>query len=98
MAKSTKAAGAPKPPASANVIRILKPPKDAFNQNRPVSDLLWTQVEHLAAVVKREIDDRARTEKRDIDIRKFAIRTEGQASAFVQEMTRLLQSLNDKDS
>jgi len=64
---------------SAKVISIPKPPRDAFNKHRPVSDLLWTQVEHLAAVVKRDIDDERR-----------AINTEGQASAFIKKMTTIL--------
>lgn len=64
---------------SANVISIPKPPRDAYNAHRPVSDLLWTQVEHLAAVVKRDIDDERR-----------AINTEGQASAFIKKMTAML--------
>lgn len=64
---------------SAKVIRIPKPPSDAFNRHRPVSDLLWTQVEHLAAVVKQDIDDERR-----------AINTEGQASAFIKKMTAIL--------
>jgi hypothetical protein len=64
---------------STNVIRILKPPASAFNKHRPVSDLLWTQVEHLAAVVKKEIDDERR-----------AIRTEGQASDFIKKYTAFL--------
>jgi hypothetical protein len=62
-----------------NIIRILKLPSDAFNKHRPVSDLLWTQVEHLAAVVKGMID----TERRAID-------TEEQASAFIKKYTAFL--------
>ena len=64
---------------SENIIRILKLPSDAFNKPRPVSDLLWTQVEHLAAVVKGMID----TERR-------AITTEEQASAFIKKYTAFL--------
>ena len=64
---------------SENVIRIPKPPAAAFNQHRPVSDLLWEQVEHLAAVVRRMIDE----ERREI-------RTEGQASAFIRKYTAFL--------
>lgn len=64
---------------SAKVITIPKPPRDAFNMHRPVSDLLWMQVEHLAAVVKKDIDDERR-----------AINTEGQASAFIKKMTAIL--------
>ena len=59
-----------------NVISIPKPPKGAFNKHRPVSELVWTQVEHLAAVVKKDIDDQRR-----------AISTEAQAAAFIRRMT-----------
>lgn len=64
---------------SDNVIAIPKPPADAYNTERPVSELLWMQVEHLAAVVKKDIDDERR-----------AIRTEGEAGAFVKKYTALL--------
>lgn len=64
---------------STNVIRIPKVPADAYNRQRPVSELLWTQVEHLAAVVKKDIDDERR-----------AIRTEGDASAFIKKYTAIL--------
>ena len=65
-----------------NVIRILKPPDNAFNKNRRVSELLWAQVENLAAIVRRQIDhDRC------------AVRTEGQASAFIREMAALQRLL-----
>lgn len=64
---------------SSNVISIPKPPADAYNKDRPVSDLLWTQVENLAAIVRREIDEQRR-----------AIRTEGEASAFIRKYTAFL--------
>jgi hypothetical protein len=63
----------------ANVIRIPKPPASAFNKHRPVSELIWSQVEHLAAVVKKDIDDERR-----------AISTEAQASVFIKKMTVIL--------
>jgi hypothetical protein len=64
---------------SENIIRILKLPSDAFNKRRPVSDLLWTQVEHLAAVVKGMIDAERR-----------AITTEEEAGAFIKKYTSFL--------
>jgi hypothetical protein len=70
---------------STNVIRIPKAPKDAYNKHRPVSELLWTQVEHLAAVVRREIDEERR-----------AVRTEGQASAFIKKYTAFLHPQGTK--
>jgi len=64
---------------SRNVISVPRPPADAFNRHRPVSELLWTQVEHLAAIAKTRIDAERR-----------AIRTEGDASAFIQKITAAL--------
>jgi hypothetical protein len=64
---------------ATNVILIPQTPASAFNKNRPVSDLLWEQVEHLAAVVRRVIDEERR-----------AIRTEGQASDFIKKYTEFL--------
>src|SRR5690349_11956480 len=63
----------------SSVLQIPKPPSSAFNKNRPVSELLWAHVEHLAAAVKRDIDDERR-----------AVRTEGDASAFIQKYTAML--------
>ncbi|HSB10052.1 MAG TPA: hypothetical protein VLM38_11255 [Blastocatellia bacterium] len=67
------------PVKSKSVIRFPKPPADAFNDYRPVSDLLWEQVEDLAAFRKKKIEDQRR-----------AIKTEGQASAFIQKMTAFI--------
>jgi len=67
------------------VVRIPKMPATAFNKNRPVSDLLWNQVEHLAAVVKKDIDEERRS-----------IRTEGQASLFIKKYTALLHPRGSK--
>jgi hypothetical protein len=64
---------------SENIIRKLELPSGVFNKHRPVSDLLWTQVEHLAAVVMEVIDSERR-----------AIETEEQASAFIKKYTAFL--------
>ena len=69
---------------SANIIRILELPSGAFNKHRPVSDLLWTQAENLAAAVIRMIEN----ERRAID-------TEGQASAFIKKYTAFLRPQAD---
>ena len=70
---------------SQNVITIPTPPADAYNQQRPVSSLLWEQVEHLAAVVRRQIDEERR-----------AVRTEGQAGDFIRKMTAILHPQGSK--
>jgi hypothetical protein len=64
---------------SKNVISVPRPPAEAFNKHRPVSDLLWAQVEYLAAIAKAKIDEERRK-----------IRTEGEASAFISRITEVL--------
>ncbi|HEX5083221.1 MAG TPA: hypothetical protein VFY40_14340 [Blastocatellia bacterium] len=64
---------------SENIIRVLKLPAGAFNKRRPVSDLLWTQVENLAAVVIGVIEAERR-----------AINTEADAGAFIKKYTAFL--------
>jgi len=59
-----------------NVIRVPRIPAGAFNKRRRVSELIWEQVENLAAVVKKQIDDERR-----------AIRTEGQADEYLKTAT-----------
>lgn len=75
---------------SQKVISIPKPPASAYNKNRPVSELLWMQVEYLAAVVKKDIDDQTRARKVTIDDERRVIRTEGEASDFIKKYTAIL--------
>ena len=64
---------------SANIIRILELPSGAFNKHRPVSDLLRTQAENLAAAVIKMIESE-----------RLAIDTEERASAFIKKYTAFL--------
>ena len=64
---------------SANIIRILELPSGAFNKHRPVSDLLRTQAENLAAAVIRMIESE-----------RLAIDTEERASSFIKKYTAIL--------
>jgi hypothetical protein len=68
------------------VIRIPRTPMSAFNKSRPASELLKKQVEHLEWAVRpaseRKPDQLAKS--------KSMIRTEGEAAARIEELTRLL--------
>jgi hypothetical protein len=68
------------------VIRVPKTPKSAFNKNRPASKLLKSQVEHLEWAV------RPASERKPYQLAKSksSIRTEGEAAARIEELTRLL--------
>ena len=65
---------------SENIIRILELPPGAFNKHRPVSDLLRTHAENLAAAVIKMIDRE-----------KGAIDTEERASAFIKKYSAFLR-------
>jgi hypothetical protein len=64
-----------------SVIHVPRPSKNAMNPNRPVNALLLAQVEHLQHA-ERRLPLRYRT-----DIYTHAIKTEGEAAAYIREVT-----------
>jgi hypothetical protein len=68
------------------LIRVGAPPKTAFNQNRPISDLIRSQVEHLKHVEERLTPE----ERRALPAEE--IKTEAQAARYIAAMTTVLQS------
>jgi hypothetical protein len=66
------------------VIKVPKPPKTAFNKNRPVSALLKNQMEHMQTAEFR-LPARRQT---NIYINK--IRTEGEAAEYIRQVTAIL--------
>jgi hypothetical protein len=66
-------------------IRILKPPKEAFNKNRRVSDLIRQQVNHL-----KHVEAKLPAEKR-VGIPQHVVVTEDDAARYIAAMTRLLR-------
>lgn len=66
------------------VIHVPRPTSKAMNPNRPVSSLLLTQVSHLQHA-ERRLPLRYRTE-----IYTHAIRTEGEAAAYIREVTEAI--------
>ena len=63
-------------------------PKDAFNPDRPVGSLLKTQVEHL-----REAESKLPLRyRRKIDTYIKAIKTEGEASAYIRTVTEAIHA------
>ena len=63
------------------LIQVPKPPRSAWDPNRPVSTLLKSQIEHLYEAEKR-LPHRYRSE-----IYINAIRTEGEAAEYIQKVT-----------
>jgi hypothetical protein len=68
------------------LIRVAAPPKTAFNQDRPISDLIRSQVEHLKHVEERLSRKQRRT------IPKGEVKTEAEAAGYIAAMTAVLQS------
>jgi hypothetical protein len=67
-------------------IRVPRPPKEAFNQHRPVSDLIAKQVEHFRHV-EAKLSDAQRA-----SLPQGHIRTEHEAAQYIRAVTQLLLS------
>jgi len=70
------------------VIRIPKPPRSAFNKNRPVSSLLKTQILHLREAEKKFPPNY------HSNIYINAIKTEGDAAEYIRRVTTTLHQLH----
>jgi hypothetical protein len=68
------------------IIRVGAPPKSAFNQDRPISDLIRSQVEHL-----KHVEERLTPEQRST-IPSGEIKTEAEAAKYIAAITAVLQS------
>src|SRR5437763_245392 len=67
-----------------DVIPVPRPSKKAMNPNRPVSGLLLTQIQHLQHA-ERRLPLKYRS-----SIYTHAIRTEGEASEYIREVTEAI--------
>jgi hypothetical protein len=71
------------------IIHVPRPSKNAMNPNRPVSSLLLAQIQHL------------QTAENNLPLRycsdKYikAIRTEGEAAAYIREVTEAIHQAHD---
>lgn len=75
------------------LIHVPKPPKNAWNPDRPVSTLLKSQVEHVHEAEKR-LPTRYRSE-----LYPNAIKTEGEAAKYIQDVTEAIHRAHqDADS
>jgi hypothetical protein len=68
------------------LIHVPRPPKSAFDPNRPVSALLKSQMEHLRHAASN-LPLRYRSE-----IYVNAIKTEGEAARYIREVTEAIHS------
>lgn len=68
------------------LIHVPRPPQSAYDEDRPISSLLRMQVEHLYEAEKR-LPSRYHTQ-----IYVNAIKTEGEASRYIREVTEAIHS------
>jgi hypothetical protein len=67
-------------------IHVPGPPKQAFNKNRPISDLIRAQIKHL-----KHVEAGMPAKLRD-EVSQHPITTEGEAAKYIASMTNLFQS------
>ena len=67
-----------------SVIQVPRPSKNAMNPDRPINALLLAQVEHLQHA-ERRLPLKYRT-----SIYTHAIKTEGEAAAYIREVTEAI--------
>lgn len=68
------------------LIHVPRPSKDAGNPTRPVSSLLRNQIEHL------HIAERRLPQQYHSDIYVNAIKTEGEAAAYIRHVTEAIHN------
>lgn len=65
-------------------IRVPRPPKESFNKQRPVSDLIRKQVEHF-----RHVESKLSAAQR-VGLPQGHVRTEQEAAQYIAAMTDIL--------
>lgn len=72
------------------LIHVPRPPKSAYDPDRPVSSLLKSQMEHLHEA-ERKLPLRYRSE-----IYINAIKTEGEAARYIREITEKIHEAHEE--
>jgi hypothetical protein len=71
------------------LIHVPRPPRSAYNPDRPVSSLLKSQMEHLHEAEKR-LPLRYRS-----DVYVNAIQTEGEAARYIRDVTEAIHAAHE---
>ena len=71
------------------LIHVPRPPRSAYDPDRPVTSLLKSQVEHLHEA-ERNLPPRYHTE-----IYVKAIKSEGEASRYIREVTEAIHAAHE---
>lgn len=91
--RGTQKKSAPQPTGDYTSIRVPLPPASAFNKNRPPGCLLQAQLRHIHHAESARLPKEKRDGRRPEDIR-----TEAEAAAYIESVTRLLHPQGRKKS
>jgi len=72
------------------LIHVPKPPKNAYNPDRPMGSLLKSQIDHL-----REAESKLPLRYRS-EVYVKAVRTEGEAAAYIREVTEAIHQAHEE--
>jgi hypothetical protein len=70
----------------SNIIQVPKPPREAYNKDRPAGKLLRAQIVHLREALIKHLEHVAVT----VAIDPRSIQSEGEASAYIERCTAIL--------
>jgi hypothetical protein len=72
------------------LIHVPKPPKNAYNPDRPMGSLLKSQIDHL-----REAESKLPLRYRS-EVYVKAVRTEGEAAKYIREVTEAIHEAHEE--
>jgi hypothetical protein len=72
------------------LIHVPKPPKNAFDPDRPMGSLLKSQIDHL-----REAESKLPLRYRS-EVYVKAVRTEGEAAQYIREVTEAIHEAHEE--
>ncbi len=72
------------------LIHVPKPPKNAYDPDRPMGSLLKSQIDHL-----REAESRLPLRYRS-EVYVKAVRTEGEAAQYIREVTEAIHEAHEE--
>jgi hypothetical protein len=83
----------PRPPAEVTVIEVPRPPAAAINKNRPISELIKAQLQHIRHAESGRLPKHKRS-----GVKLEDIRTEAEAAKYIRGITQLLHPQGQKKS
>jgi hypothetical protein len=81
----------PLPAGEVTVIQVPRPPASAMNRNRPISELIKAQLQHI-----RHAESGRLPKQKRIGVKLQDIHTEAEAASYIAAVTKLLHPRGKK--